>query len=157
MYIYFKKSEEFKALCIQKENESYLLGSHVMGKDLAPHISTSDDYELVMNGLDEVKGHFAKATVYLFPNYKVERLTGEYVFRHAHATLKMTDKNEYMLVIWIDTWKGMKDIQKLIDKLYAGTIAPTVSYEEDQWLRIRSFFGKIFVLTPSESNRILTS
>lgn len=136
MYIYLKKDEALKQIVTFKGEDAYI--GHFMVYDylIAPHISLTSDIAVIASST-ELKKIFLKATIVAFPKYSTNiydnrRELGIYKFGKAKAELTPGSNCPYSLRIETSTWEGLNDIETLQERLWAGTITPTVSYEKVQ-------------------------
>lgn len=146
MYIYLKKSEELEKAIVRLTNNStkeHLFNQTVWDYQTNPCLSdVIDDFE-ILNQNPVLKPFFLKATILSKPKYQclsaegTGRQFGIYVFGKAKAELTpiegdKTHWKNYSLKIETSSWEGIADMETLKERLWAGTIAPTVSYDRKQ-------------------------
>ncbi|MEI6352620.1 MAG: hypothetical protein WCO35_01660 [Candidatus Nomurabacteria bacterium] len=79
------------------------------------------------------KKHFLSAS-YLSNTVQFvsHRTYGVYYFGEAKATFHYISKVENSILIETSSWDGIKDMEILLEKIHAGSIAPTISFEVEQ-------------------------
>jgi len=140
MYIYIKKESDTlgslenyaRGSCeLSKFIESLLISDY----DGIPYIHYTGDLEALRDGSKLLKEFFLKATIRAYPEYVAPRKTGIYVYGKAKAELVYYTSNKrgaYTLEIETKSWSGLGDMETIQQKIYAGTIAPVISYENEQ-------------------------
>lgn len=83
---------------------------------------------------------FLKATIVCTPDYCRKSYEGarEYGIYHlgkATAELTPAEKTGFSLSVETTSWEGIADMQTLQERLWAGTITPTVAYGQKQQIR----------------------
>lgn len=106
-----------------------------------PHVKTKDTEveSLMMNQC--LKEFFLKAVDITFPDFLKSRKSGIYNYGSAKAELK-TVKEKTRLKIETSSLSSLPDMVILQEMIYAGTIRPTISYENRQFRMIRIFLAK---------------
>ncbi len=150
MHIYLKKSEELtKEIVINLQRADWaqntLFGKTVYDLQSNPFLSEMiEDFE-ILNANPLLKPFFLKATIVSFPNFRsldgatirsVQRIHGIYQLGKAKAELIPSNNkggdSGYWLKIETSSWEGIADMAELQKRLWAGTIAPTISYDRVQ-------------------------
>ena len=137
MYIYLKKnaaleesvtiSNKFKEIC------QFLGKNLIYSYEDFPHIDLNiEDFEILKEN-KKFPEFFLKATIINFPEYAksacgCRREMGVYLFGKAKAELTPGSNSPYWLKIETSSWEGIADMKTLQEKLWAGTITPTISY-----------------------------
>ncbi|MFZ4648844.1 MAG: hypothetical protein ACOYMB_04445 [Patescibacteria group bacterium] len=148
MHIYIKINEELtKKIVINLQNADWaqntLFGKTVYDLQSNPYLcDMTEDFD-VLNANPLLKPFFVKATILSKPKYQClelgarDRHCGIYVFGKAKAQLIPTEGDKthwknYSLKIETSSWEGIPDMKILQERLWAGTIAPTVLYDKEQ-------------------------
>ncbi len=152
MFIYLKSDEAFLKQLTKRQDSRFheLCGLSVFDLESAPHIEVPEDFDLLKDN-KVFKKFFLKATVKRFPKYESLNLNqtlcrsyGTYHLRNANGELTPPEgaqSGRYQLKIETSEWEGIKDIQTLQRKLWAGTITPSDLYDQEQKEpRISKFF-----------------
>ncbi|MBP6912313.1 MAG: hypothetical protein KBB86_00040 [Candidatus Pacebacteria bacterium] len=146
MHIYLRKDEELESVITLKNTETVpqkFCGQTVWNYDLVPYIEINTDLEALMKN-ETLRKFFLRATLITFPEYQkinnpkrngwITREFGDYKLGNATAQLAPAKSAEttYLLKVETDSWQGLVDMEKLQKRLWAGTIAPVISYERQQ-------------------------
>ena len=102
-----------------------------MNLDGCPYIDIVDDFDLLKQ-IEILPKVFLKATVVAVASYYTSREHGIYTYGEAKAELYSVPKEYYRLKVETSTWRGIADMKVLQEKINAGTIVPTISYERKQ-------------------------
>lgn len=138
MYIYLKNNDALKR-CIKWEGTQSIpyLGSHMV-KDYGafPYVDVSHDVDVVKAN-EDFGEFFFKATEITFPDYtktshEHHRQYGIYHFGKATAELQPGSNSRYWLKIEVDSWEDLIDLKIIQEKIAAGLISPSISYERGQ-------------------------
>ncbi len=145
MHIYLKKSDELEKAIVRlthKSTEEHLFNQTIWDYQTNPYLSeVVDDFE-ILNQNPVLEPFFLKATSISFP--KFGNLIGQSILCRSYgiyhlgkATAELTpsaseEKSRYWLKIETSTWEGIADMKILKERLWAGTIAPTVLYDRNQ-------------------------
>lgn len=108
-----------------------LAGEYVMKLDACPYIDTVEDFDLLKD-IKVLPSLFFKATKIGAVKYNQSREHGIYSYGKASAKLFSTEKDYYHLEVETSFWEGISDMETLQEKIQAGTIAPSISYENKQ-------------------------
>lgn len=135
MFIYLKE-EVLNQYAEKKAYGTELSSISITNKNGSPYLEVTDDFD-VLNQSNKIKECFLKATMVTFPNYTAKNyeFDREYgIYRLGKATAELTPGKNCRFVLKIETtsWNGIADMNTIQEKLWAGTIAPSVSYEKKQ-------------------------
>lgn len=147
MYIYLKKSPELEKAIVRlthKSTEEHLYNHTVWDYQTNPVLSdVIEDFE-ILNQNPVFKQFLLKATSITYPKFgdlmgrqsTFCRSYGIYHLGKATAELvpsnKEEEKSRYCLSIETSSWEGIPDMKILKERLWAGTITPTVLYDKVQ-------------------------
>lgn len=135
--MYLKNSEELKSNVGPTATSNHaIIGENVYCFESCPYLDITDDFD-VLKQIEILPKVFLKATIITFPGYSTNiyenrRCFGIYCFGKAQAELMPGQNTSYCLKIETLCWEGIADMKTLQEKLWAGTIAPSISYEEKQ-------------------------
>ncbi len=107
---------------------------------------TSTPAEVIINNSKKLKRAFLKATEYkFFKQFPANRELGLYAYRNAKAELSYDFSKDftYSLKIYSDSWEGITDMKELQQKIFAGSILPTISYELEQKKSLVTVFKQL--------------
>lgn len=134
-------------LIVSNENASF---DSLVFKNSVVYVSASQSYPYVNTKETEVeslminkclKEFFLKAVDITFHDFLRYRKSGIYNYGGAKAELKIV-KDKYRLKIETASFEALPDMIRLQEMIYAGTIRPTISYENRQFRMIRIFLAK---------------
>lgn len=108
-----------------------LAGKYLIERDGCPYIDTVEDFDL-LKSIKVLPELFLKASKVGAVKYNNSREHGFYTYGKASAKLFSTEKDHYYLEVETSFWKGISDMETLQEKIQAGTIMPSVSYEKKQ-------------------------
>ena len=132
MRMYLKNNDELKRSIIKSPGETYkLAGEYVLGRDGCPFIDIAVGFDLLKN-ITVLPPLFLKATKIGAVRYSTSREHGIYHYGKATAKLFSKEKEYYYIEVETSCWEGIADMEILQEKIQAGTIIPTVSYERKQ-------------------------
>jgi hypothetical protein len=132
MRLYLKNNEELKSEMVFVSKDAYkVAGCYITNLDGVPYIDIDEDV-ILLDTISFLSKLMLKATVVVFPKYKAHRELGTYSYGDATAELTPAQNAPYCLRIETSLWEGISDMKILQEKLWAGTIAPTISYEREQ-------------------------
>lgn len=137
MRLYLKNNDEFKSnVGPIATSDHEMIGQNIYCFESGPYLDTTDDFD-VLKQIEILPKVFLKATIITFPGYSTNiyenrRCLGIYRFGKAQAELTPGQNTSYCLKIETLCWDGISDMKTLQEKLWAGTIAPSISYEEKQ-------------------------
>ncbi len=113
-------------------NTKKVAGEYLMNSNGCPHINITEDFD-ILKTIDFLPKIFLKATILKSSNrYLYERDLGIYLLGKARAELTLNTNNEYVLYIETSYWDGIADMKTLQERIWAGTILPSISYLKKQ-------------------------
>lgn len=97
-----------------------------------PYADVTKDTEIESIMQNEcLQKFFLKAVIIAFPKFLEHRMNGIYIYGKAKAELLIVKDNQ-RLKIEADSLDSLPDMAELQKKIWAGTIAPSISYEGKQ-------------------------
>jgi hypothetical protein len=151
MYIYIKNSKEMhSALTFVPEGEKDLLtfqgtNAGIYSSGNYPYAKTNEtEIESIMQNKCLQK-YFLKAVDITFPKFSKPRECGIYNYGKARAELRI-GKEGLRLKTETSFFKSLSDMITLQEMIYAGTFAPSISYENKQIRKINIHFAKFVKL-----------
>ncbi len=149
--LYFKKSDELLRDSKFFDNKSdwavyELSGETLYGYESSPYVNATSQFS-VFKYNELYEKHFLQATLKDEIEYSKIRDCGIYYFGDAKVTLSECSKSSITRSVHAETssWKGIADMEILLEKIQAGSIAPQTSFgvEQVQVSRLQILFQTV--------------
>lgn len=136
MRIYLKKNDYLDNNAVPAGFSKKFVGQIISDFDHFPYVDIIDDSDILQNS-EILREVFLKATIVAFPDftkksYKNSREFGIYRYGKAKAELTSAQNAPYYLKVETSDWDGVADMKVLQEKLWAGSITPSIFYERKQ-------------------------